>query len=184
MDNLQKLIAVLIGLSSLYTIVVAVTSYLDGQTYLDEVRNKAGGAARIVDQAGKLLREATATNAGLHEKFDTFMHVNGNLQKLVKSVNDALPEVEPIAPWYESLSGEKKEKIYHWDRSLAFAEVLAGNGVDDVKKTSHRHFARWGGFTECASNPRPMWQKSSSIRQPYRHGPLSSARSTAFWKGP
>ena len=40
-DNLQKLIAVLIGLSSLYTIVVAVTSYLDGQTYLDQVRNKA-----------------------------------------------------------------------------------------------------------------------------------------------
>ena len=74
------------------------------------------------------------------------MHVNGNLQKLVKSVNDAFPEVEPIAPWYESLSGEKKEKIYHWERSLAFAEVLAGNGVDDVNKDLAQTFCALGRF--------------------------------------
>jgi hypothetical protein len=135
-DNLQKLIAVLIGISSFYAVGVAVTSYLNGQTYLkqlalqgneflQEMRTKTAEAGEAVKNANVQLNQATQTSNELRSKFNTFGQIRESLLSVMERVDQMLPDVTPILPKYESLDGEIKEEIYFGERSLAFADLLA-----------------------------------------------------------
>lgn len=149
-DNLQKLVAALVGLSSLYAVVLAITGYVNGQNYLkqlelsgneffqqakskvDEADTKLGDAdTRLNDAQTKLLETqakldaAQKTSEDLQKKFNAFTQVNENLKQIIDRVSHAMPDIEPVALTYEELPSDLRESIYYSERSLAFAQFLS-----------------------------------------------------------
>jgi hypothetical protein len=146
-DNLQKLVALLVGLSSLYALVLAAVGYINvqsslkeltlaGKAFVDDTETQANAASAAVLAAQKHLEEAEATSKDLKEKFKAFTNVGENLKDLSDSVSKVLPDTElegGIEQAYDSMSSEAKERIYFQERSLAFAGFITsdGSGVVD-----------------------------------------------------
>lgn len=149
-DNLQKLVAALVGLSSLYAVVLAITGYVNGQNYLkqlelsgdeffrqakgkvDEAGSKLGEAdTKLAEAQAKLLEtqakldEAQKTSEDLQKKFNAFTQVNDSLKQIIDRVSHAMPDIEPVALTYEELPSDLRESIYYSERSLAFAQFIS-----------------------------------------------------------
>jgi len=162
-DNLQKLVAALVGLSSLYAIVLAITGYVNGQNYLRELQGKVDEAEEKLEEAkGKLdktnaaLLDAEKTGEDLQKKFNAFTQVNENLRQLIERVGHAMPDIEPVALTYEGLSSDLRESIYFSEKSLAFAQFISFEADGTLGEGMSRALMALGRFyrarfhSECA----------------------------------
>ena len=135
----------LVGLSSLYALVLAAVGYLNVQSSLKELGKKLNDAGTAVDEAKDHLEKAKHTSDSLDQKFNTFTHVDENVKDLRKSVSKVLPDTElegGIEQAYDSLSGDAKERIYFDERSLAFARFITSEGSEVVDEQLSMALAR------------------------------------------
>jgi hypothetical protein len=196
-DNLQKLVAALVGLSSLYAVVLAITGYVNGQNYLkqleisgneflqqargkvDEANAKLTEAGRQLDDAKAKLAEAQKTGDDLQKKFNAFTQVNENLKQVIERVSHAMPDIEPVALTYERLSSDLRESIYFSERSLAFAQFLSfedggslGEGMSQALMALARFYRARFHSESAAFKPAPHLGVSRSSWSPEQQSVL------------
>ncbi|MGA2598280.1 MAG: hypothetical protein ABSH09_14975 [Bryobacteraceae bacterium] len=117
-DNLQKLITVLVGLASLYSIVLGITAYLSAQKYVADF--------------GKAIDDANAQTKVLRRQLPILRGIDRSLRESLDRISKQLPDTEYLSEAYLKLTDDQREELLHYERSMAFLEFL-----DPGSKNAH-----------------------------------------------
>lgn len=109
-DNLQKLITVLVGLASLYSIVLGVTAYLSSQKY-------------VVD-FGKAIDDANAQAKVLRRQLPILRGIDRSIRVRLDRIFKRLPDDLYLKEAYLKLTNDQREELLHYEQSMAFLEFL------------------------------------------------------------
>jgi hypothetical protein len=113
---------------------------------VQEAKDKLGEADDKLNKVQAQLEQAEKTSEELQKKFNVFTQINENLNALIDRVSTALPDVEGVATIYESLPSELREKIYFWEKSLAFAELMSLDSEESLREGVARAVMTLGRF--------------------------------------
>jgi tetratricopeptide (TPR) repeat protein len=109
-DDLERLVTLLIGLSSFYALVLGVSSYLTVQPFIDRSKENAQQIERY--------RE------GMEKALPAFTNFGTNVSMGIERLTSLLPNQKERDDFWENLSENEKQEILFLERSLAFVEVL------------------------------------------------------------
>jgi hypothetical protein len=127
-DGLQKLVAALLGISSLYALALGFTTYLNARQYLENLKAEAD---RVKNDATDIIVRAEATNkkadkqaARLERQFPTFNRVEKAIEQMSGRLAALLPDTEWISQHYDRMGPLDHEEVLHYERSIASFEFL------------------------------------------------------------
>jgi tetratricopeptide (TPR) repeat protein len=109
-DTLHKLVTFLVGFSSLYAIVLGFSSYWTAQHFLEDSRRNA-------ERVQELRIE-------LEERLPMFHDFGRSLERVAALLTRLLPNADVRENYYEGRSGQEKQQILYYERSIAFFEYL------------------------------------------------------------
>ena len=109
-DDLQRLVSLLIGLSSFYALVLGISSYLTAQHFID--RSKEG--AQQVDRYREEMEKA----------YPAFINFGSSINEGIESLMSLLPSRYERDEFWAKLSEKDKQLILFLERSMAFIEHL------------------------------------------------------------
>jgi hypothetical protein len=142
-DGLQKLVTVLIGLSSLYAIVLGVTSYINAQQYVKQFDYEIGKAREEVAKAVEQNKAASDETARLKTQFPTFDRIEARIARMVDRLQQLLPDTEWLQDHINDLSTNEREEILLYERSAAFCVLLNPEGLQEKAADLFRRLCRY-----------------------------------------
>lgn len=135
-DDLQRLISLLIGLASFYTLALGISSYFTAQHIIDRSKESAEDIDEYREQAGKLYE-------GLEETYPFFTdfgaHINDGIDRLLQ----LLPDEEERDEFWEKLLEHEKQEILFLERSLAFIEHLKEKRIAELYQRLGKFYSAW-----------------------------------------
>lgn len=132
-DNLNRLVTALIGLSTLYTVVLGTTVYLSAQSYVDRIKEQQ---TELKDKADELKR-----------KFPAFDKIDAAVDEIVRSLKASLPDNEDFSKNLDELIG-LEETVMSFERSAALFEFLDPNEFKDGSEVLRRLSRFYRGLYE------------------------------------
>ena len=112
-EALQKLVAALVGLSSVYALALGFSTYLNAKQYVDTLKEDV---QKVRKQAFKLRL--------LKKQFPTFSRMEDSAGKMVKRIKEMLPDTEAISAYYKSMTPQGHEEVLLYEKSVSFFELL------------------------------------------------------------
>lgn len=106
-DDIQRLITILLTVSTIYGIALAVNAYT-------EVKNSA-------QKVDKLLEK---TEADVLKIFPLFEAIESSINNMMHHLLGVLPRLDLHEKTYASFSAEEKEKIFYYEKSVSALEVF------------------------------------------------------------
>lgn len=131
-DNLQKLVTVLIGLSSLYALSLGFTTFLSAQQYLQTVKENADKSEKALAEARATVAQANQANTRaqeeaqkMHEQFPTFDRMTESIERMTNRIRELLPETGNwTSQHYSRMTPQQHEEVLLYEKSIAVFEVL------------------------------------------------------------
>lgn len=109
-DNLQKTITALVGLSSLYSIVLGFTAYFSVQQYLA--------------QFGKAIKDAKKQTEELRRQTPILRGIDQSISNTIDLIAQRLPDDDYVVVKYAKLTDDQREELLYYERSIGFLEFL------------------------------------------------------------
>jgi len=109
-DDLQRLISLLVGLSSFYAVVLGATSYLTAHQFIDRIKSDADRVERNVQ--------------ALEKNYPVFTDFGANIDAGIQKLSDKFPSDEERDVYYTRLTENDKELILFFERSMVFLDYL------------------------------------------------------------
>jgi tetratricopeptide (TPR) repeat protein len=109
-DDLERLVSLLIGLSSFYALILGVSSYYTAQHFVD----------RSKDSADEVEKNREEMEKAIPAFVDFGKHIDDGLDKLIL----LLPNEEERDEFWEKLDERDKQEILFLERSMAIVEHL------------------------------------------------------------
>lgn len=106
-DDIQRLITVLLTLSTIYGIALAVNAY-----------------TQVKDSAQKVDKLLEKTEADVLKIFPLFETIESSINNMMHHLLGVLPRLDVHEKTYASFSAEEKEKIFYYEKSVSALEVF------------------------------------------------------------
>ena len=116
-DDLQRLVSLLIGLASFYTLALGITSYFTAQHIIDRSKE----SAQDVDD---YRTEAKNIYDGLEKQYPFFINFSANIDKGLERLIFLLPNEEERDEFWEKLKDKDRQEILFLELSMAFVQHL------------------------------------------------------------
>jgi tetratricopeptide (TPR) repeat protein len=116
-DDLQRLVSLLTGLASFYTLALGITSYFTAQHIIDRSKESAHDIDDYRTEAKKIYD-------GLEEQYPFFINFSANIDKGLERLIFLLPNEEERDEFWEKLKEMDKQEILFLELSMAFVQHL------------------------------------------------------------
>jgi hypothetical protein len=133
-DDLQRLVSLLVVFSSLYALVLGVSSYLSAQGLLKQSEDNA---KRIED-----LRLA------LEESFPFLLGIGGRMNHMRESLDNLMPDSDERDDYYDRLSVADKLQLAAMEQSAVswfYFLNFSGSGSAEMASDIYRNFGKYYG---------------------------------------
>lgn len=135
-DDLQRLVSLLIGLASFYTLALGISSYFTAQHIIDRSKQSAEDIEEYREQAGKLY-EALEKTYPFFTDFGT--HIDEGIDRLMM----LLPNEEERDEFWERLLEQDKQEILFLERSMVFIEHLREKRIAELYQRLGKFYSAW-----------------------------------------
>ena len=116
-DDLQRLVSLLTGLASFYTLALGITSYFTAQHIIDRSKESAHDIDDYRTEAKKIYD-------GLEKQYPFFINFSAHIDKGLDRLIFLLPNEEERDEFWEKLKEMEKQEILFLELSMAFVQHL------------------------------------------------------------
>jgi tetratricopeptide (TPR) repeat protein len=137
-DDLQRLVSLLIGLASFYTVALGITSYFTAQHIIDRSKESAN---KIDDYR----TEAKKIYDGLEEQYPFFVNFSANIDKGLERLKSLLPNEEERDEFWAKLKETDRQEILILELSMAFVQHLDSKdkGITVLYRRLGKFYSAW-----------------------------------------
>jgi tetratricopeptide (TPR) repeat protein len=116
-DDLQRLVSLLTGLASFYTLALGITSYFTAQHIIDRSKESAHDIDDYRTEAKKIYD-------GLEKQYPFFINFSAHIDQALDRLIFLLPNEEERDEFWEKLKEMEKQEILFLELSMAFVQHL------------------------------------------------------------
>jgi len=120
-DDIEHLLSVLLGLSTIYSIALALSAYAQVKDSAKKIDDLTGDAKAEVRKSYELTEK---TKADILKIFPMFETIESRVNFMMHHLLDLLPRLDLHEKTYADLSGEEKEQIFYYEKSVSALEIF------------------------------------------------------------